>query len=357
MSGYLANLLRRSFDPSVALIQPRLNALFAPPEKRPWPALQTTTHESEPVVERTSADGSVPALDATLPRPTTRATGPTLTNQIAAPLTSTLSAGSTPDSPDMSLRPVAGEYREHPDALTATPTRDRQPESTVGSSELRELRLRDSKPRQSKVRESSAPVRATAAAPTGAERLPSPVVIARPSREKKATARERGEPSPRLAPATSTARAPATASSGRSIEPDLARPAEANVRDAAPTVSGNAEPPAVNRESGKVWPAFPLRSAENREATRSAEPAFGESTLAESKFAREPFLLRPAHFRELGRREPEPNAPPEPTIEVTIGRIEVRGAAPAEPRRVAAQPARGESLEEYLRRRAGRSRE
>jgi hypothetical protein len=57
------------------------------------------------------------------------------------------------------------------------------------------------------------------------------------------------------------------------------------------------------------------------------------------------------------RRAPEPTDSPEPTIEVTIGRIEVRGAAPAEPRRLSAKSSPGVSLDEYLRRRSGRSSE
>jgi hypothetical protein len=57
----------------------------------------------------------------------------------------------------------------------------------------------------------------------------------------------------------------------------------------------------------------------------------------------------------LPRRESE--QPAVSTIEVTIGRIEVRGPAAPESRRAISQPAQAATLDEYLRRRSGQSRQ
>jgi hypothetical protein len=93
-------------------------------------------------------------------------------------------------------------------------------------------------------------------------------------------------------------------------------------------------------EMRRVLPAVALPSVENRLST-----LFPESQLHTTMDGRP--RLREARLRAGGR-----SSAAEPTIEVTIGRIEVRGPAAAEPRRATAKPSHGSSLEEYLRRRS-----
>jgi hypothetical protein len=62
-------------------------------------------------------------------------------------------------------------------------------------------------------------------------------------------------------------------------------------------------------------------------------------------------------IRSPRRVHPEPAPAVVPTIEVTIGRIEVRGSSSPEPQRQETQSSRTSSLDDYLRRRSGRSRE
>jgi hypothetical protein len=388
MSGYLSNLLRRTFDSSAGVVQPRLNALFAPPEKSSaWPALQFTDQVSGPIGELTGKAEGATALSNDLPRSSPRARGSSPTKHVDSSLTAPMSAASTSGSHGLPLGGVASESGEEAERTPAVSDDLRRPLRRVTSppptnrtaSPVGAARTRSSfgipLGRASESGDTSRPVLTRAAeAHTGTDGKPLPIVIpAKPLRDKgqigNRTADVRGgkEQSSGVAPAEehspergfsarlndrrpaasgkpSGARALAAVPSDHSQATEAARAPEARVR--------HLEPPATKTETRKVFPALAEPRVQSHEATRSAAGGFAESTLGHG-----PLSLRAAHFRELGRREPEQIHSTESTIEVTIGRIEVRGVAAAEPRRAAAQPSRGLSLEEYLRRRSGRSSE
>jgi hypothetical protein len=354
MSGYLTNLLRRTFEPSPGMVQPRFNALFAPPAKSP--ALQFPTQQPEPVGELTNADEHAPALSDTQPRPSPGATGPTAaTNEISLHQP----AISTHISPEMSVnRVVLGDG----DQTEASPT------ALVGTVEVNHS-------------ESSKPLHTNTAARSDRDSEPSPIV-ARPSRDRTkltartATAVGQKEQSASLVHAQDYSPKPEVSASlvdqhqpvsGHPSEVHAVRAVDQSGQARPEGVSGSKaaahvlreerEPLASKSETRDVLGAHPLSSAENRNAAGSAEPRSSESTSIEPILEPGPLSFRPPIFRQLGRREPNRTELPEPTVEVTIGRIEVRGTAPTEPRQPTAQPSRRLSLEEYLRRRSGRSRE
>jgi hypothetical protein len=355
MSGYLTNLLRRTFEPSPAMVQPRFNALFAPPEKSS--ALEFTTQQPEPVGETTNADEHAAARSDSQPSPLPRVTTPTTArNEISSPLP----AASTRSSPEMSLSRVVPGYPEQAEAL---------PSARVGAAEAGQPASRK-------------PLGATLTAQTDRDSKSS-TIIAKPLRERTRPTAQTVPTAPQKEQAASLAhaeeqspnpevRAPLidqpqrvsgkpseerVRASDRPRTSGLARPADVSASKSADHDLGDPEPLASQIKTRDVVDAFPPPSVKNREASRTVESKFSEPRSVEPILGRGPLSFRPAVFRQWGRQEPERTESPEPTIEVTIGRIEVRGTVPTEPRRPAAQPSRGLSLEEYLRRRSGRSRE
>jgi hypothetical protein len=351
MSGYLTNLLKHTFDPSVAMVQPRLNALFAPPEKSSaGPASRFTNQESESIEELTGAGERCSALNNALPRPLPRTTSLTSTE----PMSSAMTAASTPSSPEMRLSSSSSAYGEHSEVSQPV-----QP----GAVKVRAESEKHLQPTTAMQIESDG-------------KSPPDVIAAKPSREKRQVATRkpsvrRGEEQtaglarpgegylqPKVGaslidqgpvvPGKSSEVPVRAATPDPSHVPDPTRTADRGLRDAAQAGLDGPELLASKTEVRRVLPAFPLRSVENQEAATSVE-----SMSARAMIGWGPLSFRPSHFREMGR-VPEQT---EPTIEVTIGRIEVRGSAPAESRRAAAKPSPGLSLDEYLRRRSGRSSE
>jgi hypothetical protein len=131
------------------------------------------------------------------------------------------------------------------------------------------------------------------------------------------------------------------------------RPAETHLRDAVQADAADGrEQLAPKTGTRKLLPAFPLPSEEKNQPAVFRDSNSPAIVAARGPLAAGSARLREARMRAAGRAEATV-----PTIEVTIGRIEVRGPAPAEPHRATAKPSAGLSLEEYLRRRSGRSRE
>jgi hypothetical protein len=353
MSGFLTNLLTRSFQPSAKMVQPRLNALFAPPVKAAtWSAPYGAVREPEAVEEGARESEGAQGLNNDPPRPLAGAASPISADQMASPL----AFDSTPSSLPLGISRsrVALERGEQGDSSAPTPT------GTPNAKQGESSRLKSREPLQS--------------TPTTSDdgSKPPPVVVAATSQTEKmdsssrqSTLRRRNNRSGSVAPTDSStpeisapsvdrdpavlekphnAHARAAVTLDRSHALDTTRLAEVGARDRDSTPS--------KTEARELVPAFPLPAAEKLEPAK-----YVESTNAELTSVRDPRSLYPALFRDRERRAPEPNQSAEPTIEVTIGRIEVRAPAPAQLPRVAAQPSRETSLDEYLRRRSGRGRE
>jgi hypothetical protein len=351
MTGYLTQLLRSTFDPSAAAtVQPRVSALFSPPEKvSAWRVDQPIAHESEAISEQNGdADAAVPGFS--LRRPLTRNANPaSVDEEDSAPaehLPPTISVGTVvaadgeaERSESRARRSAPGKIgmREGPDSLQ--PEAPQIDEGSQGS------------------RITAKPLRGNLAIPattgTQGEREEKPSSFARA--EQRSAKREIGTsvigPQPRALPEESpNARARLAAASVQvPVQPGLdAIPSGMLQRDVR-----DANSPIPKEGAHKILPAFPSSPVENRIVTKHAE-----IRSSELDFGRNALSAGPIRFSEMERRESQTATPPEPTIEVTIGRIEVRGAAPAAPpQRASTQPSRGASLEEYLRRRSGRSRE
>jgi hypothetical protein len=340
MSGYLTNLLRRTFDPSVAMVQPRLSTLFAPPERNlAGPASGFTEQEPKSIEELTGPGEQLSVLNNPLPGPLPRAArlAPT---ELSLPLKAAL----PPSLPEMHPSSFASRHGEHTEV--SPPVQSGRVEHRSESANL---------------------LQATAAPQMESDGQISPVsAAAKTSREnsdiatRKPFVRARRELTTKLArslgrsakaevsPPLMDQSRPEPGKSPRvrveEVTPDRPRvpdpigPAEMGARLSGPELL------ASKTEVHRVLPAFPLSAVENQGPARS-----GEAMSATAMPGRGPLSVRPTDFREVVRRSADP---PEPTIEVTIGRIEVRGS-PTETRRVPATPLPGLSLDAYLRRRSG----
>lgn len=131
---------------------------------------------------------------------------------------------------------------------------------------------------------------------------------------------------------------------------DSMRPSEKDAKAPPKAEPAGREQLESNGEMRRVLPAAPLSSEGNRLSTLFSESMARTTIGGRGLLPASSTRLRKARLRSAGR-----TGAAEPTIEVTIGRIEVRGPAPAEPHRAAAKPSPGQSLEEYLRRRSRRS--
>jgi hypothetical protein len=344
MSGYLTQLLRSTFDPSAGMVQPRVSALFSPPEKvSAWRADQPSAHESAATSER-NGDDTVPGFS--LQRPLTRNANP-------APVDEEDTAPAEHLPPTISVGPIVaadGEAeRSQSQARRSAPGKIGMRE---GSDSLQPEALQiDGGSQGSRI--TAKPLRGNLAIPattgTPGEREEKSSSFARA--EQHSAKREIGTsvvgPQPQAFPEESpNARVRLAAAVPAQPGPLDAIPSGMLQRDVRDTNS-----PSPKENARKILPAFPSSPVENRVVTKHAE-----SRSAELNFGRNALSAGP-NFRELGRRESQAAPLAESTIEVTIGRIEVRSGAPAVPQRTSTPLSRGPNLEEYLRRRSGRSRE
>jgi hypothetical protein len=351
MNGYLTRLLRRSFDPSVAKVEPRLNTLFSPPEKvSSWPAQEAVgdSAESTPVNASPNDSETAPSGDSvTVAQRSVNAplvtTAPTPLHSLLSPALALRSPGkvihlenNSKDGTDSEGVPSHGtsEVREHVDSSS---TEQREGESIVSSPAARTRQERK--------------VTVRAAPPDNPH-----MRVAGLDQEGNESARIESQP------LLTDQRSPASASP-LSSRPSERVPVQAAQTDAGGNLlHGDKDATLTKNEKYKVVPARPLRASQRNEAARVrnslleyASPT--QSSPSKSNFERSPLSPFPAQFHERGRRGPEASQPAEPIIEVTIGRVEVRGTVLPERQRASSKPGHGPNLEEYLRNRSGRSRE
>lgn len=383
MSRYLTNLLARTFEPSTAMVQPRLNALFAPPETNShWSSSLFTAAEYGVAEESTRVDGkSASSPTDLLPVP-----NPNLTHQTepspspvlyaAAPVLGVpgehvASTENEPEDVSLNRGSEQGERRhtkpysarplvaaQPPQSTTAQPMQSTTAQPTVAGTTTSSALTASEGQFEKRVKSGRKPYVQGRPAP-----MPSSARAELQGRERSASRTDDGGKPTKKKPTVS---APAAVH----IDPAMAPPERAagRVPDLVPPPLDHIEPLKTQIEKHPVVPACPVFTAANQETEMLAEPGFGRSRLAEtrvsearvgpalneSRFQRAPHSIRGVDLHLRDRREAESS---EPTIEVTIGRIEVRGAFPAESHRAVSQPAPGASLVEYLRRRSGRSRE
>jgi hypothetical protein len=373
MSGYLANLLTRSFTPSTEGLQPRVNGLFAPPEKlSAWAERRLREKDTQGVFDLpdTLEHASVPGLESS---PSAHRSAPAASlhsvdsdragngqaahtrAEVSAPMDRTRLLNDQVDARTTSPKAP----RKVPPSIFRTSTDTVVPRSTIiakpknsGSAAY------GSTPRSPRPEEPVARFRQSEVTASMLVQAPSfaPIGV---SNKKAILDRD-----PPTGEDRSESRSPQTESSSSSaakrsaMKREESRPV-AGTRDGSHlrtqgTRSGLDTGDAVTsvlkdplrQEARNVFMAFPVHSSENH-AVSNAPPL---------TFRREALPPRRTH-PELQGHDTQGCASSERKIEVTIGRIEVVGVVPAEPRRRLAQSSRGSSLEEYLRRRSGRSRE
>ncbi len=353
MSGYLTRLLRHTFDPLAAKVEPRLNTLFSPPGKSSaWPPqkVEVDSVESTPVnksrndSENAAAGVSVPAARRSVNAPLVT-TAPVRLHSPLPPALAPRSSGNVIHGENKNedgtyfkgaLAPSHGvrEVREALDSEQSLPEQG-ESESSVSSPAAR-------------TQQEKSKITARAAPPDSSQ-----MKIASFDREGNESFRQESRPF-RFDRGFLVPAAPPTAERSERVRRQLGV--------SASLLSGDGKATSPKGEKYKVLRAAPLRASERSEAAGvhsglEYAPSSTGSSSAEFNFEHPPLSLFPAQFRERGRRGPEASSSAEPIIEVTIGRIEVRGAASPEPQRGSSQPSRGPNLEEYLRRRSGRSRE
>jgi hypothetical protein len=358
MSGYLSNLLSRTFQHEPAL-QPHVVSIFGPPSTEPrWTPTSTTEPESyaretSPQLRRenSTTDSTRAQPPASLENVQAEAAD-ILPVQLASQVMPRVARREVPvpskpiaeatSAPHVSERALF-EEQDLPVSAEGVATRDDSPVRE------REAPAAGQKPILAHV---SSEAKAEPAEQAILHRVPSPLkveapvvnVVTRPERIAEARLRSVKEASQQLDQSTRYEEEK-QAISGKDVP--LPR-----------SISGRE----VERSAMTVTPAsrFPHQDAPQVLAENRPSSEAGENYL---KHDREAVTLVPIPpLRQIEQRETragfheqwQPSR--EPVIEVTIGRIEVRAAAVAEHRPPGPTPSAVPSLEEYLRRRSGKSR-
>jgi hypothetical protein len=351
MSGYLTNLLRRALDPSLVMVQPRLNALFAPPVKGSlWAGQRFADPRPESMEQWTQAAEEPSTVKAVSLRPLSR----TGSRAPAEPFSSRLNASSAFSSPEMHFSQVSGEA-----GPSSVSQRDESGAAKVRGDELDE-RQRLAPSLQIEHERDTSPVEAKPSLEVSEIAADKPTARGREERTRSIARAEKNTVAPEVRAALVDRRLPrpgaqfetraGAAISDRSPAAVSTRSAERDAKEGPPAEPAGREQLESNGEGRRVLTAAPLPSVENRLSTRFPESMSRTTMGGRGPLSASSSRLREARLRAVGRTGAE-----EPTIEVTIGRIEVRGPAPAEPHRAAAKPSPGLNLEEYLRRRSRRS--
>jgi hypothetical protein len=381
MSGYLTNLLARTFRPSEAMVQPRVNALFAPPEKcSDWSSSMFAPWESE-TSEDTDLAKRIPAQETRLERDTAAASNPAAPQgQVVQPKAARTAAAQPPESlashRSLADVPLAGIPHDkvaniHGKREEIQPTRaaeEREGGQRKSDNVVRSVPAhtdldfaRFFRRRAISEWDKTAEVAADSTSLSGRQEEVSTVPATHPSTQAPSAPR-RSESAIQEAP---HADAPLTSSIGGVVASEAVWPA-ASISQ--PPLLPNPGPPARRLEHREAVSAIPVSVSPIPEVAKPEPPMSAGARFSASKvpetanaqprdragFAWPRRSLVDRDRFSPGRAERELS---EPTIEVTIGRIEVRGAAVPEPPRSVSRPATGVSLDEYLRRRSGRSRE
>jgi hypothetical protein len=361
MSGYLTRLLRRSFDPSVAMVEPRLNTLFSPPEKiSSGPAPKVEDQPAESVQADTSPDNFETAASRD-PVVLDRSTQTPLAAREPAPLHSPPRAALAfhPSTKTTQMEKNNDAANSHGGPAPSHGVSEMpEPADPVQTPAAQGNRERKSSPRVTRTQHEKR-IAPPSSPPVSPEARIAAVHQADDGLEPEALTSLNDEGGP-------VSSSPLSVKSGaRSYTPpegaharETARPPRVSPNDKL--LRGKREEDPTTTETRKVVPATPVRGWEASKTARGDNPvlehaASPESRSTEFNFDRPLFFPFPVQLRERGGRKASPSV--EPTIEVTIGRIEVKGAASPQPQRSSSQLLKGPNLEEYLRRRSGRSRE
>lgn len=328
MSAYLANLVSRSLGK--AAVQPRLSPLFGPATRGPeWALtgpLQTDEDENAVVALRPAPAPEFASLESAV-----RDAGVTRRHESSAAVPQVepgvppvqASAGEGPRvGPGLRL---TAEFSKTPVAAEPSADAHSRPDSEVplpeGLSVGGEI-------------ESQARVRAPA----------KPETISPPVSTKRTERAAPGEVQGDLRPLAQIRRAAAR----QAVEDDVATapPAEHPKQDSGIPISLSTPQRAAN---GWVRPS-------PGEHLSTLVPELGKQVARRSPETTVPAPAPPARLRSPEHANvAQPSPPSERTITVTIGRIEVRAVTPPQPMKSTPVVAPVMSLDEYLRRRSGRS--
>ena len=340
MTGFLTRLLVRSFQPAQAVLQPRLNPIFAPPEKISDPEfLGDSRSRVDPASALAQARENV--------------------FQPAASQHEILDKSPETKSPEAirpPARPLAVSFQETSVFTRAPQGRSELP--TPESPEPNDSTENASREIARQSRADGSDDRARNVAGRVEDRIG-------PANDQQSLVlpREREEPQPATAPPAHV--------------PIMARRdfIDTAFNDTAHSIAEAGIPPdRTARVAGREKPARPTVGTRVRVADRASVPESQPAVVPRSRRLEESNSNKGHVFPtpvfgnrslptarklpgETRRASADPINGRETTIEVTIGRIEVRGVPPAEIRRTTAQTPRQSTLDAYLKRRSRRSRE
>jgi hypothetical protein len=351
MSGYLTSLVQRAIAPEPS-IGPRLSPMFGPPMRGPaWESSAPPDEEDvgrEPVGHRAGARTS----PAAVPGQPVRSVG--------APVAST--ADGAPDAerpvskPGRAATVRAARIATDPadDTDHAAPPRGDVASGTVEASPRSKASLRQDRPELTGEDDPSTPQQSNRVLPQRGDRISDTARVV-PRRSEPPNAPDDGGASS----TTIEARSLTPPHPGRRVETEpkvSAPPRQAQV--GAESLSARPIPPAeptpdLSHRSHKSVDADTHQFADNRAPVVTTKLLPVENDRPPVSAARMSLTAPALRDREaVDRRGPQTT---EQTIQVTIGRIEVRAATAAEPRRKPPASTGATTLEAYLRQRSGRS--
>ena len=303
MSDYLWNIAARALN-RATVVRPRLTPLFGDPDPSPAFSYRGLSQNESPITEPLLAPVQHP----------TRAIGPRPTHRVP--------------SQWQSVAPTAPPFDpESPDEIAPQPTHmERAPVEPVRSFETErrtrarlpefEITLKGPAPVAQAKSETAAPLVVPVAVPISQEPAPLPLLVSRPR-----------------SPASSV-----RAETGPSPNQILLR---------SPTVESAASDLAAPLHKMRPFPHEPLQSQ------RSVSPVEQEHKVAKQAAGRLPAIpVVVARALAVPPVSVSTTPAPAPSIQVTIGRIEVRATPAAQSTRPATPKGSSISLEEYLKRRA-----
>lgn len=325
MSDYLGHLAARSLDPERAAVRPRLASRFEP--VAPWaPPVWPENREAATAPLETTAEGTAeprgPARGFLSPNP--RMESPEPVGEQPAPARSRRPRAMKEEESELTPEPSRREPPVRP-LLLPEPPQPPAAEPALAPVQTRQTR------RRAVVEELEA-----SPEPRRREQPAHPLSLPEPSRPRTAA----------LVPAyTPIAPPPDRRIEAVPVHPAIVPAKRETPLPLSPPRAGRAEPERVARPAER-----PSSSAEPRPASPAAlvpKPAPPARIVVEPRVALAP-LMPPAVPAPIRSTEV-----PAPTIQVTIGRIEVRATPPpAQPSRPRPPAPSAVSLEEYLRRRS-----
>jgi hypothetical protein len=340
MSAYLTNLVTRTIEPVVPL-QPRLTPLFAPvsvPSHDPFPA---PVEETEVRLERPEAAVAAPRLREPIGfERTAIPANPTHSFEKGQPLDREVSRETRP-------REKAGRL---PGAETPVNTnsdiREKVGERSEGRAPVRPALRVENRGLDAPVPQESAPTQS---------QVGETVV-----RREPLTPHEEQGASP-----SRVIGVPSEAAESRNVDVERDRPRARKLEESTRELSLSKGLEALRRDVQRFreqYPSLAVKTSQHREEAPLALKAavVKPAAVHEVQESRrdQGFPTRVLTPRQVEKSRAQQGLEgSEPTIHVTIGKIEVRTGPPSQPAKKGVTPSSTLSLNEYLRQRSGRSRE